>query len=54
MYGKIDIDEAEMDQSNLLANIVEFSNKSRPRRIEGKDKNRYLLKRICFYMKVEN
>ena len=27
-----------MDQSNLLKNIVEFYNKSRPRKVEGKDK----------------
>ena len=26
-----------MDQSNLLKNIVEFHNKSRPRTIAGKD-----------------
>ena len=29
-----------MNQSNLLKNIVEFSNKSRPRTTEGKDKKR--------------
>ena len=29
-----------MDQSNLLKNIVEFNNKSKPRAIEGKDKKR--------------
>ena len=41
--GKINIDEAEMDQSNLFKNIVEFNNKSRPRTTEGKDKKkRYL------------
>ena len=27
--GKISIDEAEMDQSNLLENMVEFNDKSR-------------------------
>ena len=32
-----------MDQSNLLKNIVDFHNKSRPRTMEGKDKkNTYL------------
>ena len=31
--GKINIDEAEMDQSNLLKNIIGFKNKSRPRTI---------------------
>ena len=30
--GKISIDEAEMDQSNLLKNMVEFNVKSRPRK----------------------
>ena len=35
--GKINIDEAEMDQSNLLKKLVEFNQKSRPRTTEGKD-----------------
>ena len=30
--GKISIDEAEMDQSNLLKNVLEFNVKSRPRK----------------------
>ena len=29
-----------MDQGNLLKNIVKFNNKSRPRKIAGKDKKR--------------
>ena len=29
--GKISIDEADIEQTNLLENIVNFSNKSRPR-----------------------
>ena len=36
--GKISIDEAEMDQTNLLDNVVNFKNISRPRSIEDKDK----------------
>ena len=44
--GKISIDEAEMDQSNLLKNIIEFYNKSRPITIQGTDKIRYLSKCI--------
>ena len=36
--GKIKIDEAEIDQNNILKNIVEFNNKSRP--IENKVKKR--------------
>ena len=37
---KINTDEAEMDQSNLLKELVEFNDKSRPRTAEGKDKKR--------------
>ena len=36
--AKINIDKAETDESNLLKNVVEFNNESRPRTIEGKDK----------------
>ena len=36
--GKINIDEAEMDQSNLLDNMVKFNNKSKPKTKEGKAK----------------
>ena len=43
--GKIEWTKAEMDQSNLLKNVVEFCNKSRPRTVE--DKKRYLGKCIC-------
>ena len=35
---KINIDEAEMDQSNLSKKLVEFNGKSRPKTVEGKDK----------------
>ena len=38
--GKITIDEADEDKSNLLKNIVEFNDKSRPRTKEDKDKKR--------------
>ena len=31
-----------MDQSNLLKNITEFYNKSRPGTLEDKDNKRYL------------
>ena len=34
--GKINIDEAEMNQSNLLENMVKFDEKSRPRKKEDK------------------
>ena len=36
--GEIAIDEAQMDQSNLLENKVEFNDKSRPRKKQGKEK----------------
>ena len=38
---KANIAEAEEDRSNLLKNIVEFNNKSRPRSKGGKDKDRW-------------
>ena len=38
--GKISIDEADMDQSNLLENMVEFNNKSRPIITESNNKKR--------------
>ena len=47
--GKINIGEAEMGQSNLK-NIVDFHNKSRPKRMEGKDKTREV---HMLFMKVE-
>ena len=36
--GKINIDEPEMDQSNLLENIVKFNNKFKAKTKEGKAK----------------
>ena len=39
--GKINIDEAEMDQNNLLENMVEFNEISRPRKKEDKEKKKY-------------
>ena len=38
--GEINIYEAEMDQRNLLENMVEFNEKSRPRKKEDKEKER--------------
>ena len=35
--GKISIDEAEMEQTNLLENIVNVSNKSKPRSKRDKE-----------------
>ena len=52
--GKINIDEAEMDQNNLLKSFVEFNNNSKPRTIEGKDKKEILMKVHMLFMKVEN
>ena len=45
--GKINIDEADMDQSNLLENMVIFNYKSIPRLREEKEKKRFLWKCIC-------
>ena len=36
--GKVNISEAEIDQSSLLKCLVEFSKRSRPKIAEGKDK----------------
>ena len=38
--AKVNIDEPEVDLSNLLKNLVEFNNKSWPSTIKGKDKKR--------------
>ena len=38
--GKVNIDEAQMDQSNLLINWEEFSEKSKSRTKEDKDKKK--------------
>ena len=45
--GKINIDEAEMNQTNLLENMRKFNNKSRPQSNEDKEKKRYFWKWIC-------
>ena len=37
------MDEAEMDQTNLLENMVKFNNKPRPRSKEVKAKNNKIL-----------
>ena len=37
---KINADEAEMVPSNLLKNLVEFYDRSRPKTAKGKDKKR--------------
>ena len=42
--GKVNISEAEIDQSSLLKCLVEFSKRSRPKIAEGKDK-KILLKK---------
>ena len=44
-----------MDQSNLLDNMEEFSNKSRPRPKEGKIKKKTnTFDSLIVFMKVEN
>ena len=51
---KAKIFEAEQDQSNLLQNIVEFNNKSRPTTTEGKNKKEIVMKVHMLFMKVED
>ena len=48
------MDEAEMDQNNLLKNIVKLNNKSRPRLKKDKGKKEILMKMYMLFMKVEN
>ena len=43
-----------MNQSNLLKNIMEFHDKSRPRTIEGKYRKIMLMKVHMLFMKVED
>ena len=38
--GKISIDKADMDQSNLSENMLELNNKTRPRKYD-KEKKKY-------------
>ena len=40
--SKTNKNEAEMDQSNLLENWVEFNNKYRPKNKEGNEKKKYV------------
>ena len=41
--GKFIIDEAEIDQNNLLESMVEFNNNTRPKKRDGKEKTEILL-----------
>ena len=41
--GKININEAEMDQTNLLENLVEFDSKSGPKQKKARIRNKILL-----------
>ena len=52
--GKVTIDEAEMDQINLLENIVEFKIRLDKKAIEGKDEKEILMKVHMLFVKVEN
>ena len=51
---KANIVEAEEVQSNLLKNIVECNNKSRPRQKKRKNKKDLLMKLHMFLTRVEN
>ena len=47
--GKINIDEAEMDQSNLLENMVEFNEISRPKKKKiRKKRNSFKIKNALY------
>ena len=43
-----------MDQGNLLKNIAELNDKSRPRTTEGKGRKERLIEVHMFFMKVKN
>ena len=51
---KASIADVEEDQSNLLENITEFDDKSRPRSKEDKDKKEVLKKVHMLIMRVHN
>ena len=51
---KVKIVEAEEDQRNLLENILEFDNKSRPKTKEGKSRKEILMKVHMLFVKVKN
>ena len=51
---KITISVVDEDQSNLLENIVEFNNKSRPTTKEDKMKKEILLIVQMLFMKIDN
>ena len=51
---KFNIDEAEMDESNLFKKLVKFDNRSRPKTTKGKDKKEILMKVHMLFNKVEN
>ena len=50
---KINKYETEVDQSNLIENMVEFTNKSRPKPKEGKENKEILLIVQVLFMRVE-
>ena len=51
---KVTINEAERDQNNLLENMAEFNDKSRPRSEEVKKKKKILMKVHMLLLKVDN
>ena len=53
--GKINIDEAKTNQSNLFENLVECNDKSRPGMAEGKrHKKEIPMKVHMLFIKVKN
>ena len=51
---KVNVTEAEGDQSNLLNNIVEFNDKSKTRSKEGNNKKRHTYEVHMLFMRVGN
>ena len=51
---KFNIDEAEMDESNLFKKLVKFDNGSRPKTAKGKDEKEILMKVHMLFNKVKN
>ena len=49
---KININKTEIDQTNLLENIMDFNDRFRPKRAEGKNK-KILMKVYMLFIKVE-
>ena len=52
--GKINVDDTEVDRSNLLKKLGKYNDRSSPGTAEGKNKKEILIKVHMIFMKVEN